>query len=213
MAAQGTPSPAVRCLLGLLCIAGGLIPMLAAFDLGPLDSGAIHGPRWLGFLAGAVFVAAGIALILGERHGALSHGLMAFILGAFACIGNWIAFGPGPRACTIAVDGLLITSQWVNEIACRAGFGIGAIIIDGFVFVTMAAALRVLIGPGVLPRATEKIGVVLILLALAPIHLPMLLFGIGKILLESFSIWRSTGRWPRNEGFVQRMKAKRAAKS
>jgi len=59
MAPEGMPSPLIRVLLGLLCLAGGAVPMLAAFDLGPLDSSAINGPPWLGFLAGAVFVAGG----------------------------------------------------------------------------------------------------------------------------------------------------------
>jgi hypothetical protein len=190
------------------------MPMLAAFDLGPLDRGAIHGPPWLGFLAGAVFIAGGIALLLGERlrHSALSHGLMAIILGSFAAIGSWIAFGPGPRACTIAFEGLLFDAAWSNDLACRVGFGIGAIMVDGMVLAVLAGALRSLIGPGALPRAIETLGVALIVIALAPILLPMILFGVGKILLESYATWRATGRWPRNEGFIRRMKARRAAK-
>ena len=214
MATEGMPSPLVRVLLGLLGMAGGAVPMLAAFNLGPLDSGAINGPPWLGFLAGAVFVAAGIALLLGERlrHGALSHGLMALILGAFAAIGSWVAFGPGPRACTIAFEGFLFDTAWSNEIVCRVGFGIGAVMVDGLVLVTLAAALRALLGPGALPRAIETLGIALILIALAPILLPTFVFGLGKILLEGFATWRATGRWPRNENFIRRMKAKRATK-
>jgi hypothetical protein len=214
MATEGMPSPLVRILLGLLCLAGGAVPMLAAFDLGPLDSGAINGPPWLGFLAGAVFVVAGIALFLGERlrHGVLSHGLLALILGVFAAIGSWVAFGPGPRACTIAFEGFLFDTAWANDIVCRVGFGIGAVMVDGMVLVAIAATLRALLGPGALPRAIETLGVVLILIALAPILLPTLLFGVGRILLESYATWRATGRWPRNEGFIRRMKAKRAAR-
>jgi hypothetical protein len=41
----------------------------------------------------------------------------------------------------------------------------------------------------------------------------MLLIMIAKIFVESFATWRATGRWPRNEAFIQRMKARRAAKS
>jgi hypothetical protein len=214
MATEGMPSPLVRVLLALFCVAGGVVPMLAAFDMGPLDRGAINGPPWLGFLAGAVFVAAGVALLLGERlrHGALAHGLMALILGSFAAIGSWVAFGPGPRACTIAFEGFLFDAAWSNEIVCRVGFGIGAIMVDGLVLVTLAAALRALIGPGAMPRATETLGIALIVIALAPILLPTLIFGLGKILLESCATWRATGRWPRNEDFIRRMKAKRATK-
>ncbi|WP_119302566.1 hypothetical protein [Dongia deserti] len=208
------PSPAVRILIAFICIASGVVPMLAAFDLGPLDSSAINGPRWLGFLAGAVFVAAGIALVLGERlqRSVLASGFFALVIGSFAAIGNWIAFGPGPRECTIAMAGFLLDSYWANAIACRAGFGIGALLLDGIVLWMIAASLRTILGPGALPTFVEKVGVTLMLLVLAPILLPMLLFGIGRILLESFATWRATGRWPRNEAFIRRMKAKRATK-
>src|SRR5690242_9319912 len=214
MAPPATPSPALRLLLGLLCIAGGVIPMLASFDLGPLDAGAINGPRWLGFLAGAVFVAAGIVLILGKRlqDSVLGAALFALIIGSFACVANWVAFGPGARACSIAIGGLLFEASWASEIACRAGFAIGAILLDGVVLWTIAGSLRAIVGPGRLATGVEKLGIALMLLALAPIILPMLLIGIAKVFIESFATWRTTGRWPRNEGFLQRMKARRGAK-
>ena len=216
MATQGTLSPAARIFIGLFCIACGVMPMLAAFDVGPLDSSAINGPPWLGFLAGGVFMAAGIAVMLGERlrNSALAYGLFALIIGAFAAIANWIAFGPGPRECAVAFAGLLFESgSWGNEIACRAGFGIGAILLDGFVLWMIARTLRDIAGPGALPNAIEKLGVAVLLLALAPIILPMLLFPIGRIFIEGFPIWRTTGSWPRNEAFIRRMKEKRATKS
>lgn len=215
MAAQGTPTSAARILLGLIAIASGLVPMLAAFDLGPLDSRAIDGPPWLGLLAGAVFVAAGVSLLPGERPrgSVLAQGLFALIIGAFAAIANWIAFGAGPRECAIALAGLIFASgSAANDIACRAGFGIAAVLLDGIVLWIIAGALRRIVGPGLLPTAIEKTGIALILLALAPIIVPMLLIGIGRIFIESLAIWRATGRWPRNEAFIQRMKLKRAAK-
>lgn len=215
MAAHGTPTPAARILLGLVAIASGLAPMLAAFDVGPLDSGAINGPPWLGFLAGAVFVAGGSALIVGERlrGGVLAHGLFALIIGAFASIANWIAFGPAPRECAVAVAGFVFASgSAASEIACRAGFGIGAVLLDGFVLWMIAGALRSIFGPGLLPTAIEKTGGALLLLALAPVFVPMLLIGIGRIFVESLATWRATGRWPRNEAFIRRMKLRRAAK-
>jgi hypothetical protein len=215
MARQGTLSPAARLLLGLVCLAGGLVPVLASFDIGPLDHSAINGPPWLGFLAGSVFMAGGIAVILGERlrNSVLSSALFALIIGAFAAIANWIAFGPGPRECAIAFAGFLLESgSWGNEVACRAGFGIGAGVLDGFVLWMSAAALRAIIGPGKLPNAIEKLGIAILLLSLAPIILPMLLFLIAKTCVEGFATWRKTGRWPRNEAFIARMKAKHAQK-
>ena len=214
MATPATPSPALRFFLGLLCIAGGAIPVLASLDLGPLDADAIDGPRWLGFLAGAVFVAAGIALMVGKRlqDSVLGAALFALIIGSFACIGSWVAFGPGPRECSIAIAGLLLEADWASESACRAGFGIGAILLDGIVLWMIARSLRTIIGPGALAKGIEKLGVALMLLALLPIIVPMLLGMIGKVFIESFITWRATGRWPRNEGFIQRMKARRGAK-
>jgi len=215
MARQGTLSPAARLLLGLVCLAGGLVPVLASFDIGPLDRSAINGPPWLGFLAGGVFMAGGTALILGEglRNSVLSSALFALIIGAFAAIANWITFGPGPRECAIAFSGFLFESgSWGNEVACRAGFGIGAGVLDGFVLWMSAAALRVVIGPGRLPNAIEKLGTAVLLLSLAPVILPMLLFLIAKTCVEGFATWRATGRWPRNEAFIARMKAKHAQK-
>ena len=212
MATQGSSPTAVRLLFGLLCIAGGLIPMLAAFDLGPLDHGAINGPRWLGFLAGAIFIAGGIAVLLGGRlqGGVLAHALLALITTSFAAIANWIAFGPGPRACAVAVAGFDFMSP---DAACRAGFGIGAVLLDGLVLWMTAASLRTIVGSGAVPRMVETLGIALMLLALTPILLPMLLFGIGKVFVKGFATWRVTGRWPRNESFVKRMKAKHDAKS
>jgi hypothetical protein len=213
-ARQGTLSLTARVLLGLACIASGLMPVLASFDIGPLGRGAINGPPWLGFLAGSVFIAGGIALVLDGRwrNGALSYGLFALIIGAFAAIANWIAFGPGPRECAIAFARFLFESGSANEIACRAGFGIGAGLLDGFVLWMIARAVRNILGPGPVPTAIEKLGVALLLLSLAPIILPMLMFLIMKTCLEGFATWRRTGHWPRNEAFIARMKAKRAAK-
>ena len=100
----------------------------------------------------------------------------------------------------------------VVEIVRLIGRGF-AVLLDGFVLWMIAGALRTLVGPGWLATMVEKAGVALNLLALAPILVPMLLFGVAKILLESFATWRATGRWPRNEAFIARMKLKRAAKS
>jgi hypothetical protein len=138
---------------------------------------------------------------LGERlrPGPLSHG--------------WIAFGPGPREGTIAIAGFLFSSGWANEVLCRAGIGIGALLLDGFVLIVLARALGAVAGPATLPAAIEKLGGALVLIALAPILAPMLPIMIAKIFVESFATWRATGRWPRNEAFIQRMTGHRQSRS
>ena len=209
MAPPNQLSPIARTALALLCVAAGLIPALAAFDLGPLDSSAINGPPWLGAVAGGMFILVGLAIAAGvtQRSGPVSYCLFAILLAGFACIANWIAFRAGPRQCEIAVAGLLfeIDSRG-NEIACRAGFGIGAGLIDAVMIWMSAAALRDLFGEGALPRFVERCGTALFLIALAPILLPLLAWLIGKSLLEAYASYRRTGHWPRNESLIARMK-------
>src|SRR5262245_9167856 len=107
-ATSSTLSPAGRIAFGLLCIACGLFPALTALDVGPLHSEDIEGPRWLGLVAGGIFIAGGIALMLGDRlrNSIASYGLFALMVGSFAAISNWVAFGPGPRQCAVAFAGL-----------------------------------------------------------------------------------------------------------
>jgi hypothetical protein len=212
----GTMSPAARILFGLVFVACGLIPALAAFDVGPFQSSDINGPPWIGLVAGGIFIAAGIAVMLsdGLQNSSFAYGLFALILGSLAMIANWVAFGAGPRACTTAFAGLYFESGSVaSDISCRAAFGIGAVLLDGVVLTMIARALREIGTPRWLPTLVEKLGVGLMLLALAPIILPLLLVLIAKSCLEAFITWRKTGQWPRNEPFIQRMKARMAARS
>jgi hypothetical protein len=193
MATPGTTpntlSPAGRIFFGLLCIACGIFPALAAFDVGPLHSSDIEGPAWLALVAGGIFIAGGIALMLGDRfrNSVVSYGLFALMIASFAAIANWIAFGPGPRQCTVAFAGLFFEAgSMANEITCRAGFSLGAGMLDGFVLYMVALALRQIGGPGPLSTLIEKLGIGLLLLSLAPILLPVLLVLIAKSCVEAF---------------------------
>lgn len=208
-------SPRARLGFGLLCLAAGILPALASFDVGPLGREAINGPAWLGAAAGGVFIVAGIALMLGEDGSRsdhpLSYVLLACILGAFAAIANWIAFGPGPRECTMAVVGFAFESDSpANGIACRAGFGIGAGILDGFMIWLAAGALQKFGAPSAIVTALERFGMIVLGLSLMPIALPLILFLVGKSLIAGFATYCATGKWLRNEAFIARMKAKRA---
>jgi len=211
-------SPAARFFFGLLCLAAGILPVLASFDIGPLGRDSINGPAWLGAAAGGVFIVAGIALMLGEDGSRsdhpLSYVLLACILGAFAAIANWIAFGPGPRECTMAVVGVAFESDSpANGIACRAGFGIGAGILDGFLIWLAAGAAQKFGAPSGIVTALERFGLIVLGLSLAPVALPLILFLAAKSLIAGFATYCATGKWPRNEAFIARMKAKRAAKT
>lgn len=208
-------SPAGRVLIGLFCIACGLPPALSAFDIGPFSSADIHGPPWVGLIAGGIFIAGGLALIISDpqRTTPVTYSLIAFVMASLAAIVNWIAFGPGPRECTVEFSVLYFESGgWESGFACRAGFGVGALLMDGAVLWMAARALRNIVESSALPDLVEKVAVALFLLALLPIFVPLLAFPIGRELFKGFLTWRRTGTWPRNEEFVARMKAKNAEK-
>lgn len=209
-------SPKARVGFGLLCVAAGILPVLASFDIGPFGQEAINGPAWLGAAAGGVFVIAGIALLLGEDGSRsdhpLSYVLLACVLGALAAAANWIAFGPGPRECAIAVDAFE-NGVPANGILCRTGFAIGAGILDGFLIWLAAGVAQKFGAPGTIATLLERFGLVVLGVALAPIALPLALFLFGKSLFGALVTYCTTGKWPRNEAFLARMKAKRGQRS
>lgn len=210
MAPNPSPlSPSGRWLLGLLCIAGGVVPILAAFDLGPLSASDIHGPAWLGAVAGGIFVLAGVGLWIGDdqRVTPLSYVLFMLVLAGFAAIGNWIAFGAGPRQCSGGFGGFWFGN--LAELECRIGFGIGALIVDGALVWVAASGLRRLTGPGPVVDRLEKTGQAALLLGLSPVLLPLILFLVGKALFGATATRLRTGKWPRNEEFIARRAARR----
>lgn len=205
-------SPKARLAAGLLCVAAGILPMLASFDVGPLGHEAINGPAWLGAAAGGAFIIAGIALMMGEDGSRsdhpLSYVLLACVLGALAAAANWIAFGPGPRECTLFIDAFENAAP-TNSVLCRTGFAIGAGILDGFLIWLAAGAAQKFGAPGAIATALEGFGIVVLGLALLPLALPLAVILFGKALLVGVATYAATGKWPRNESFIARMKAKR----
>jgi hypothetical protein len=203
------PSPVARFFLGLALCAGGLFPLLGAFDIGPLHARDINGPPWLGAVAGGIFVVAGILMWIGDaatRRPWLGGALMFLVLMGFASIGNWIAFGVGPRQCSGGISGMLFTSSNAAEIECRAAFGIGALLLDGILVWALGIGLCKVGMDGRLPLWIQKIGQGMLLIALAPILLLLFVVTMGRALFESFLVYRHTGRWPRNEEFIRRKK-------
>ena len=110
------------------------MPMLAAFDIGPIGIEKINGPPWLGFVSGGIFVAAGLLVILGKKAPPLLKHLLALLLvGSMAAIANWIAFGVGDRVCSGSISflGFFSDGQYA-DLECRIPFGFGAIILNAF---------------------------------------------------------------------------------
>lgn len=117
---------------------------------------------------------------------------------------------PGPRACTVSFAGFFFDGPLAGELSCRIGFGIGAVMLNGCLLLMVGAALEKTLGPGRLTRATNRLGLLLLGLALAPILLLPLLWMLGRGLVSGYAEYRRTGIWPRNESFIARMNARRA---
>jgi len=209
MAESKKTPPAGNILAGLFCVAMGIFPLLATFDIGPLNHNDINGPAWLGFASGGVFIAAGLAVMLGQSA-PLANGVLGILaIAGLAAIGNWIAFGAGERACS---GGISLSWLWsgvqISDMACRIPFGLGAIIVDGFLFIACVTFLqKTLGGPprlAKLRRASEMV----MLLALAPFLLILAIIMFVQVGGGALRTRLTTGAWPRNEEFISRQSAK-----
>jgi hypothetical protein len=206
-------SPAARAFIVLATVAAGTFPILAAFDVGPLHQKDINGPPWIAGAAGGAFVFAGVAVALGpsERFRWLGSVVGLLCAASMAAISNWIAFGVGERECTSSISGFFFTSsRAAGDFECRLAFGIGAVMVDGIVLWGVDAALGKQFGPGLVPRAIENVGKAIFLIAIAPFLLLLVVVTLGTGLAASLREYRKTGRWPRNESFIARMKARRS---
>jgi hypothetical protein len=202
-------SPGAALLVGLLLVATGILPMLAAFDIGPLGRADIYGPSWVGFAAGAIFSSAGLALIAGPQSPLVGGLFGVLTLAGLAAIGNWIAFGAGQRACS---GGISLPWLWgasdFSGLACRIPFGLGALITDAFLCWMIVSLLqKALGGPPRLARL-RKAAEWLILASIAPFLLLLVAMAICSAAAAAVKTRWNTGAWPRNEEFIARQKAR-----
>jgi hypothetical protein len=125
-------------------IAAGVVALVVGIG----SAGAIYfrpeglrAPAWVAYAAVSTFVLAGVALIaggLGARR--IVPWLGALIICGLLVPGLWIAFGAGGRDCSFSIG---ILSGPASEIACRAAFGIGALLCLMFLVLLIGrAALR-----------------------------------------------------------------------
>ncbi len=202
-------SPGAALVVGLVFVAAGVLPMLAAFDIGPLDREDINGPPWIGFAAGGTFAMAGLAVMAGPRAPLASGLFGALALAALAAIGNWVAFGAGERACSGSIS---LPWLWGNSefsgLACRIPFGLGAVITDALLcYMAVWLLQKALGGPPHLARLL-KAAQWLILASLAPFLLLLLAIGLLSGAAGAVKTRFTTGAWPRNEEFIARQKAR-----
>ncbi len=204
------PTPLANRIAGLLCAACGVLPLLAAFDIGPLHPSDIHGPPWLGIAAGGVFVCAGAAVALGGELPLLRTLFALLTMIGLAALGNWVAFGAGARSCggTFSLAGLFGAGH-LDGLACRLPFGFGALLLDTLLGYGAASLLqKALGGPPRLAWLVKAAGA-LVLLVLSPLLLLLLLAAIGRSGYDVLKSRLATGRWPRNEAFIRRREAAR----
>ncbi|MCK9387763.1 MAG: hypothetical protein M0Q22_05135 [Sulfuritalea sp.] len=201
--------PGTALLVGLVFVAAGILPMLAAFGIGPLGPEDINGPPWLGFVAGGIFAAAGLAVIAGPQS-PLANGVFAVLtLAGLAAIGNWIAFGVGERVCSGSIS---LPWRWgesdFSGLGCRIPFGLGALITDAFLCYMIVSLLqKALGGPPRLARLL-KAAEWLIVASLAPFILLLLVMAVSSAAAGAVKTRWTTGAWPKNEAFIARQKAK-----
>jgi hypothetical protein len=200
-------TPRGRLFFGLCCVAMGIAPLLATFDIGPLGTADINGPPWLGFAAGGVFVVAGLAVIVGPGKPVHSGLLALAALAGLAALGNWIAFGAGARACSGSI--LFWTDHGMAGLGCRIPFGIGAVITNAIVLLWGIVSLQQVLGGPPKLAGLRRLAESLLLLTLAPILLPMLLFLFGRIAVDVLRSRLRTGKWPRNERFIAETQARK----
>ena len=86
--------------IGWLLVACGVMPVLGGLGIEPFSEGNVSGvPNWVPIVAGGVFIAAGISLLLKHLTGLAELFGIATAAGLGA-VGSWIAFGIGRRNCT-----------------------------------------------------------------------------------------------------------------
>jgi hypothetical protein len=200
-------TPRGRFWFGLVFVAFGIMPLLATFDIGLLGPEDIKGPAWLGLATGGAFVAAGLAVMAGPDRPVFNSILALLVVFGLAAVGNWIAFGLGARVC----DGsILFWRGEMSGLGCRIPFGMGALITNAILVLMVVIELqKALGGPPRLARQ-RKWAENLMLLSLSPILLPLVLYLFARGGMDALKTRLETGVWPRNEGFIARMKAKKA---
>lgn len=123
--------------MGGMILLMGLLPVLAAFGVIPTDDASWSAPRWIGAVAGGLFVVAGLFVLTKPTVDRLEPRLQKWILGLFpllivtgmAVIAAWIGFAPGPRVFEGgAVNGILgISWSSGSGFLGRAAFGASAV--------------------------------------------------------------------------------------
>ena len=188
-----------RALVGALVALAGVMLILAALDVPPFDQANSDAPRWVAMLAGGLFVLAGVVVWTQGSPGAQAAGYVIVI--GLAAIANWVAFGPGTRACasTLSFFGFA-TWRRAPDLECRIAFGLGAVMMDAIVLMTAADAIRRLVGPGSWVTALERAGRAGLVVTISPFILLLVILMLVRTGWEWISRAALGGRRPDGKG-------------
>jgi hypothetical protein len=150
MAVQNPPTSRLAIIVGGVCIAAGIMPILSGLGLvavQPIDGT----PGWITVCAGGVFVLGGAALINGYVFGGGTTPdgdlppntpfgvlLAQYVLGLgmvalLTAVTGWVAVGPGGRSFSTSVDVPFASRQSsASEITGRIAFGVSTVVMAAF---------------------------------------------------------------------------------
>lgn len=104
----------------------------------------LRAPAFVAYAAAAAFVLAGVSLAAGERMRPFVQRWLGVVL--VACLltpAAWIAFGTGPRHCSVGVaNGILQVFGAASETGCRVAFGVAAVLGVAILLLFVRQALR-----------------------------------------------------------------------
>lgn len=126
----------------------GLLIVLMAVDVIPIDPASLYAPRWVLATAGVVFVIGGVMASVGQRHPLLNEGLAGLLIGCMALIATWIAFGPGEREFSggISLGPLAIGGSTAPSLG-RVVFGLSAVLLWALVVYVIQRCVKQLRAP------------------------------------------------------------------
>ena len=120
-------------LMTTMFVSMGLMIVLMTFYVIHLDPADIHAPGWVLVASGMMFVIAGLLIPASQNRSKEAPGLWVqflglMLMGCFAAVFSWVAFGPGEREFSTSVNGFAVEGS--GESSGRAVFGFFAVLVD-----------------------------------------------------------------------------------
>jgi hypothetical protein len=124
-------------------VLGGWAPLLVGILVAALMYRHPEGqraPAWVGDAACGAFAFGAMAIVAAQsRYARAQAWLGVAAVASLLTPGAWIAFGPGPRECTVVLP---FASAAGSELVCRRAFGLGAVLVAAFLVWLVKRALR-----------------------------------------------------------------------